>query len=167
MKKIILFVIIACLFSLSLSAQSGGNFQIVQSVTGNSGETSSGGNFSLIGTSGQTTTQQSSQIPYSLYSGFWSSTFSPTAANASISGRIITADGRGIRNVTLQLTNLTTNETKTCRSGSFGRYNFADLESGETYILSVTAKRFSFSNPSRVITLSEDLADEDFVSDSK
>lgn len=91
----------------------------------------------------------------------------PTAANALISGRVQTADGGGISNAILQLTNTATNETKFVRSGSFGRYVFGDLETGQTYILFVTAKKFSFNNPSRVITLSADLTDEDFVTDSK
>lgn len=92
---------------------------------------------------------------------------SPTAANASISGRVTTASGRGISNVTLQLTNLTTNEVRNVRSNNFGRYSFADLESGGTYILSIASRKFTFTNPSRVITLSEDLTDADFVSEGK
>lgn len=90
-----------------------------------------------------------------------------TAANASISGRVQTADGGGISNAILQLTNTATNETKFVRSSSFGRYVFSDLEAGQTYILFINSKRFSFNNPSRIITLSADLTDEDFVADSK
>lgn len=90
-----------------------------------------------------------------------------TAANASIGGRVQTADGRGITNAALILTNSITNETKIVRSSSFGRYVFTDLEAGQTYILTVTAKRFAFTNPNRIITLSEDLTDADFTADSK
>lgn len=93
--------------------------------------------------------------------------FVPTAAAASIGGRITTADGRGIVNATLQLTRAATGESKTTRSSAFGWYEFADLRSGETYILNVNSKRYSFGNPSRVIALGDDLTDVDFVSDSK
>lgn len=94
-------------------------------------------------------------------------TFVPTAAAASISGRITTGSGRGIANVTLQLTSSATGETIFARSNTFGNYSFADLRSGEAYILSVSSKRYAFDNPSRVVNLSEDLTDVDFVSDSK
>ena len=47
---------------------------------------------------------------------------------------------------------------------AFGNYNFQDLTAGETCILSVATRRFSFFEPSRVITLYDDLADEDFIS---
>ena len=90
----------------------------------------------------------------------------PTAANVSISGRVLTANGAGVRNAIVSLTN-TNGNTRTVRTSSFGYYGFQDIEVGQTYILSIASKRYSFANPTRVITLNEDLAGEDFVSDSK
>jgi CSLREA domain-containing protein len=90
----------------------------------------------------------------------------PTAASASINGRVTTASGRGIRNVRMSLTNQT-GETSFAITNSFGYYRFQDLPVGETYILSVNSKRYSFAEPTRVISFNEDLTDENFVSDSK
>jgi hypothetical protein len=97
--------------------------------------------------------------PFAVVNGF-----APTAANASITGRILTANGQGIRNVIIQLTS-GTGETKHAYSSSFGYYRFEDLAVGQTYVLTVLAKKYSFTNPTRLIGLNEDLTDEDFVSD--
>ena len=88
----------------------------------------------------------------------------PTAANAFVSGRVVTADGSGIRNARVSLT-LPNGEVRTALSGTFGYYRFDDLEVGNTYILSIAAKRYTFINPTRVISLDDELTGEDFVSD--
>jgi hypothetical protein len=104
------------------------------------------------------TTGLNSLSPFAVVNGF-----APTAANATISGRVQTANGRGISNVTVELTNLLNGETRTVRTNNFGRYSFTDLETGQNYLLSVTAKRFTFTNSSRLITLNESLSDADFI----
>jgi uncharacterized delta-60 repeat protein len=91
----------------------------------------------------------------------------PIAQSVGISGRIITASGRGIQNVSVQISGGNLSEPKFARSNSSGFYRFPNLESGQTYIIRIAAKRYSFANPIRVITLNEDLSGEDFVSDSK
>ena len=90
----------------------------------------------------------------------------PTAANALVNGRVTTANGRGIRNVAITLTT-PSGEIKTTLTNPFGYYRFQDLAVGETYILSVKSKRYSFSEPTRVISLNEDLTDADFISNNK
>lgn len=92
--------------------------------------------------------------------------FVSTAANASIGGRVSTADGQGIRNARITLTN-SGGESRHVWSSAFGHYVFDDLPVGETYVLSVSARRYSFASPSRVISLKGDLAVEDFVADDK
>jgi uncharacterized delta-60 repeat protein len=77
----------------------------------------------------------------------------PTAATAAINGRVSTASGRGIRNVSILLTDTTTGETKYTRTNPFGYYRFQDLEVGRSYILNLQSKRFTFAEPTRVITL--------------
>lgn len=89
----------------------------------------------------------------------------PTAANVSISGRVKTANGQGIRNTRIQLINTTTNETRFAYSSTFGNYNFTNLEVGQTYVIGVSSKKFSFSNSSLIINLFENLTDVDFVAD--
>jgi len=86
----------------------------------------------------------------------------PTAANASISGRVLTAEGSGVRNAIVQLTDQQGN-VRSVRTSSFGYYRFDDVPSGETYLLSVVSKRFQFANPTRLISVVDDLTGEDFV----
>ena len=89
----------------------------------------------------------------------------PLAANASITGRLLSSDGRGISRATIKLTDTNGNE-RTVRTSSFGYYNFTDLEVGATYVLTPSAKEFTFEPASRVISLNEDLADIDFIGQS-
>jgi uncharacterized delta-60 repeat protein len=91
----------------------------------------------------------------------------PTAATATINGRVTTASNRAIRNVALTLTDTTTGETKSTITNPFGYYNFQDLEVGRSYVLTIKSKRFSFANPTRTITLDENLTGEDFIADEK
>jgi hypothetical protein len=88
----------------------------------------------------------------------------PTAANHSIGGRVSTADGRGIGNARVILTD-SNGAVRTVSTSAFGYYRFDDLPTGETYVLQVASKRFTFRNPSRIVTLTEDLTDADFVAE--
>ena len=85
----------------------------------------------------------------------------PTAAGASISGRVTTADGRGIRNARLVLTDAATGEVRSTLSSPFGYYRFYDVAVGRTYVVSVASKRFRFDP--RVLALLDNLADLDFT----
>lgn len=89
----------------------------------------------------------------------------PTAANASLSGRVTTADGRGIRNAIVKIAGSNLAQPLVAQTGSFGWYSFDSLQSGETYIITVNAKRFTFQAPSRVISLSDNISDVDFTAD--
>lgn len=160
MKKIIILLTIIFAFSLDLIAQSGGTYQITQSVTGNSGETSSGGNFSINGTSGQIVTEQSSQSPYSIYSGFWTSSFAPTAATAYISGRVLTFEGRGLRNASISLIEAS-GITRNTRTSAFGFYSFTEIESGQIVIITVNSKRYQFQP--QIVSVNESLTGIDFM----
>ncbi|MGI8788257.1 MAG: LamG-like jellyroll fold domain-containing protein [Pyrinomonadaceae bacterium] len=86
----------------------------------------------------------------------------PTAAPVSIGGRVLIAGGRGIRNVRVSLTDAS-GETRIAITNAFGYYHFADVESGATYILSVSAKRYRFENPTQVISVNEEIENADFV----
>lgn len=87
-----------------------------------------------------------------------------TAANARISGRVTTANGQGIRNAVVTLTGGNLSQPLTLKTGTFGAYSFDELASGQTYIVTVSAKKYSFDNPTRVFNLSQDISDADFVS---
>jgi Carboxypeptidase regulatory-like domain/Reeler domain len=86
-----------------------------------------------------------------------STPFAPTAADASIHGRLLTPTGRGLSNAFITLTDTNSGEVRTVRSTSFGYFNFNQLESGDFYILSVQSKRYTFEN--RSFTLNDNIDD--------
>jgi len=98
--------------------------------------------------------------------GGWQIEFIPTtAASASISGRVLTADGRGISNAKVVITGNSLSTPIVTTTGSLGWYNIDGLHTGETYVVTVFSKRFTFSAPSRVISLVDNVGDADFIAD--
>lgn len=90
--------------------------------------------------------------------------FAPTAALVSVSGRVTTSGGQGIRNVSVSLTD-SEGDVRRAVTNSFGKYRFDDVEAGQTVILGVASKRYAFTNPTRVLMVVDDIADADFVAD--
>ncbi len=90
----------------------------------------------------------------------------PTAASVSVSGRVLTANGRGISRARITITN-PNGETRTALSNPFGYYRFQDVEIGQSYVLGISSKRYTFANPTRVIMVNENLEGEDFMSEGK
>lgn len=157
------FVSLCLIFSNSLQAQTGGTFQIESSSIASGGSKISGSNFTLDSTTGQTLAGGRVQgTQFSIENGFWTSNFAPTAASVSIGGRVTAFSGQGIQNVRVVLTSLN-GTTRFSMTGSFGFYRFDDVEVGETYILTVFSKRFVFTNPTQIISVSEELNNLDFV----
>ncbi len=87
----------------------------------------------------------------------------PTAASVTVSGRVGTSTGRGIRNVTITLIDSARNE-RTVQTTAFGYYQFSNVVAGETIIITAKAKRFRFNQSSIVRTTNESITDADFVS---
>ncbi|HMT06784.1 MAG TPA: carboxypeptidase-like regulatory domain-containing protein [Pyrinomonadaceae bacterium] len=146
-----------------LAAQSGGAYEIGRSVVA-SGGTSTGGTYSLAGTAGQSVTNTSSATPFAVRSGFWQPNLGPTAATVSVSGRVTTAVGNGIRNVRVTLTD-GRGVIRSSITGAFGYFRFDDIEVGQTVVLSIVAKRHSFANPTRILSVQEEIADVDFIAE--
>lgn len=148
-----------------VAAQSGGNFTITESVVANGGGASSGPGFSVSGTAGQSAAGLSSSGgAFTVYSGFWKPQLGPSAASVAVSGRAVTADGSGIRNAMLTLT-APDGTWRFARTASFGYYRFDDVNAGETYVLSIAAKRFTFANPTVVISVTDELSGIDFIAE--
>jgi hypothetical protein len=89
----------------------------------------------------------------------------PTAAPVSISGRVLTSNGQGIARIRVALTD-STGQTRYAVTNTFGYYQFDQVISGETYILSATSPKYQFAQPTRVLNVQESLADQDFVANS-
>ena len=98
--------------------------------------------------------------------GGWGIQFlSPTAAPVSVSGRVLTASGRGIRNVKVTISGGDLAEPRTMYTGAFGYYSFTGVTAGQTYFVTVEPKRYTISQPTRVVNMLDSIADLDFVAD--
>ena len=95
---------------------------------------------------------------------FTSDAITPTAANADISGRVLTNDGRGVKGVRVTLFDAQTGETFNSISNSFGYYNFFDKPVGRLYTLTaLPSKKTPIQNNVRTFSLSADLTAMDFI----
>jgi hypothetical protein len=90
--------------------------------------------------------------------------FAPTAASVTVSGRVTNDQGRGIRNVTIILTDSNGNQ-RTAQTTSFGYYDFSNIEAGETVTITAKARRFQFLQSTIVRTTNQSVTDADFVSE--
>lgn len=85
------------------------------------------------------------------------------AADATITGRVLTSGGYGIRNAYVTITDVNTGEVRTVLTNQFGYYTFANLEVGHFFSLRVSARRYTFSNPTQSFSLGDSLANVNFV----
>jgi hypothetical protein len=89
----------------------------------------------------------------------------PTDASGNISGRVVTSTGQGISKATLTVSGGGLGAPVTLRTNSFGYYSFSDLPIGGTYVVTVSSKLHTFAVSTRAVTLEENAADIDFVSE--
>ncbi|MCV5960333.1 carboxypeptidase-like regulatory domain-containing protein, partial [Escherichia coli] len=83
---------------------------------------------------------------------------------ASVTGRVVSADGRGISRASLTLLDTETGQLHTATTNSFGFYRFDGVEVSHLYNLQLLpSARLGISGDSRTFTLLEDLAGVDFV----
>lgn len=87
----------------------------------------------------------------------------PAVTNASVTGRVLTASGAGIRNAIVTISGGDLPSPVTMATGSFGYFFFAGLHSGQTYTVTVATKRFVIAIPSRNVSPSGDVTGFDFV----
>ncbi len=84
----------------------------------------------------------------------------PTASEVSVSGRIMTATGGGLRNAVVTLIS-SDGDILTALTSSLGYYRFDDVRVGKTYVISAISKRYIFE--SRALNVDDTLADVDLV----
>ena len=88
----------------------------------------------------------------------------PTAAGVSLSGRVTDANGAGVRNAIITVSGVGLEQPVRVVTGSLGYYSIENLEAGQTYLVSLRAsKRYDFPNATRLVTLSDNVQDIDFV----
>jgi hypothetical protein len=86
----------------------------------------------------------------------------PTAAHVSLSGRAIDSNGRGIPSASFSLTG-SSGDLRTSISNPFGFYAFDRVEVGQTYVMSIGHKRYTFDPNVRVINVIYTITALDFV----
>lgn len=95
----------------------------------------------------------------------YSGVASPTAAQVTVGGRVLSAKGRGIANVRVTLTGAN-GETKSTVTGPMGYYRFNEVTAGADYILSVFSKRYSFTEPTQVQRVLDETTDINFFAEN-
>lgn len=85
-----------------------------------------------------------------------------TAANVSISGRVLNQAGQPVSKALITLINSDGTERSVLSNG-FGQYSFSDVVAGSSFVMTVASKNRIFISPTRVITANEDLAEIDFT----
>lgn len=83
-----------------------------------------------------------------------------TAPMIGISGRVFSASGLPLRNVTVSIFD-SQNVRQRATTSSFGLYSFDGVRTGETYILSVSSKRYRFA--SKILQFTSSVTNLDFT----
>lgn len=83
------------------------------------------------------------------------------AANASVAGRVTNADGVPISNAIVRLA-APGGQIRTAQTGSLGYYQFDQVPTGQTYTISISAKRYRF-NPAPPVFIDNNITDLDFI----
>lgn len=87
------------------------------------------------------------------------------ALSVGISGRVTSASGgRGLGNVRIVISGGGLESPRYAQTNSSGYYRFVGLPVGRTYVVTVSSKRYTFTNPVRVLNLEQELTNFDFVS---
>ena len=87
-------------------------------------------------------------------------TYVPMAASVTVSGRVVTSEGRGVRNAILSIRD-SQGVARTAFTTPFGYYQFDNVLTGQSYTVSVAARRFSFAQ--RIVQVNAALSGIDFL----
>jgi hypothetical protein len=82
--------------------------------------------------------------------------FGPTAAPVTVAGRVVSSSGMGVRNALVSMKD-NSGETVNARTNTFGYFRFNSVRTGQTYVLSVQAKGYSFQP--RALSPTSDMTD--------
>ncbi|MBV9241734.1 MAG: carboxypeptidase regulatory-like domain-containing protein, partial [Acidobacteria bacterium] len=105
-------------------------------------------------------THTACSTPLNSLSPFAIGQLSPTAAKVTVSGHVLAAGGAGLRNATVTMID-GNGVTRRFITNAFGYYQFDDVTTGQSYVLGVESRRFTYA--SRAIVVTDTLADVDFT----
>jgi hypothetical protein len=86
----------------------------------------------------------------------------PSAAGVSVSGRVLGADGRAVRNAMVTMTD-PNGSVRNALTSAFGYYRFDDVEAGVNYVIGVASKTHQFAP--RIVMVANELTDVDFIAE--
>lgn len=87
----------------------------------------------------------------------------PTAAPASVSGRVTDRYGRGISSAIITVVDLSTGETKYAYTSSFGYYKVDGLPVANFYSVGVRHSRYTFVDPVQTFSLDDNVTNLNFT----
>jgi hypothetical protein len=88
----------------------------------------------------------------------------PTAALVSAGGRVTDGSGQAIARVIVFMTDAEGVE-RSATTNTFGRYRFNNVPAGETYVFTVRSKRYTFTDSSRILSVTEDTGEINFTAE--
>jgi hypothetical protein len=88
---------------------------------------------------------------------------SAPVSNVSVSGRVVTSGGQGIRNAQVTISNQNGTVFFVANTSSFGYYSFANIPAGASYTVSVRAKRYTLTP--QTLQINDNITDLNFVAD--
>ena len=87
----------------------------------------------------------------------------PTASSATIEGVISDKSGGGVGNVVIYLSSMDGVLNSRAITNPYGYYKFVEIPAGNSYVLTLTAKGYTFSPASTVINVNDNIVDLNFV----
>lgn len=83
--------------------------------------------------------------------------FAPvTAGEVFVGGRVLDVRGTPISNATVMITGGPLTQPRITTTSGFGYFGFRNVSVGNTYVISVMSDRYSFDQPSQVISLNDE-----------
>lgn len=154
-------ILLLTILSASASAQAGGTYVITKSVIAGGGGQTAGSTYKLDGTIGQSVAGTTSTGgTFELGGGFWGGGTAVVASTASVSGRVLTSDGRGLRNATVSITD-SQGLIRLTTTSSFGFFSFDNVNTGQAYTFRISSRFFRFQP--RTVQIDGNLTLADFV----
>ncbi len=98
---------------------------------------------------------------------FTSHELAPTAAPATVSGRVVNSFGRAIKGAEITVRDLDTGVRYFATTNSLGYYSVSGLPTTHLYELSVSARKYRFSPSTRSFSLNDSLSGIDFTGYSR
>lgn len=153
------------LFALSAVSQTGGPYDLKHSVTAGGGGSSSAGAYSVTGTIGQAASgTKSTGGQYAVTGGFLvEQALVPTAAGVRVSGRVLTSATRPIKGAVITLMSID-GTVRRSYTNTLGYFRFDDVRAGETYVLQVSAARYTFVTPALLLNIEDEITGISFIS---